>query len=172
MTYPKILKPTTNEKVKLPSGRIVLIPKVNPLFKMWIGDPVSDTYGNKPILSVNDKPAFAELAILGILQDDGWCGVWVDTYGNKYRTSYWPKDEVELPSKCQQLLKEIYLKAGSNNGCYDVFCWKDTRFLFAELKRQGHDKIRVTQRKWLEAAIDCNLPLSSFLIVEWSIKQM
>lgn len=171
MQYPNILTPTTKEQITLPSaGRVVHIPKAKPLFKLWTGNPVSDTYGGKLVLSFNGKPAFAELVILKILQDDGWTGVWVDTYRNKYRTSYWPKDEVELPSEQQQVLREIYQKAGSNKGCFDVFCWKETLCIFAESKRQeGQDKIRDTQRQWLEAAIECGLPLTSFLLVEWSV---
>jgi hypothetical protein len=170
MRYPSLLTPTTIERIELPSGKIVQIPKANPLFKVWTGKPVSDTYGNKLILSFNDKPAFAELAILKNFQDDGWCGVWVDTYRNKYRTEYWPKNEIELPAERQQLLQEIYEKAGSNKGCFDVFCWKEARCIFIESKRQGHDKIRDTQRQWVEAAIKCGLPLTSFLLVEWSVK--
>jgi hypothetical protein len=122
------------------------------------------------VLSFNGKPAFAELAILGILQDEDWNGVWADTYRNKYRTSYWPKNELGLPSEWQKLLHEIFQKAGSNKGCYDVFSWKEGRCLFAESKRQGHDKIRDTQRRWLEAIIEYGLPLTSFLLVEWSVK--
>jgi hypothetical protein len=52
----------------------VLIPKVNLLFKVWTGKPVSDTYGKKLILSFNGKPVFAELAILKIFQEESWCG--------------------------------------------------------------------------------------------------
>lgn len=170
MQYPSLLTPTTIEKIELPSGRVVQIPKANLLFKAWSGQSVSDTYGNKLVLNVNGRPAFAELAILRILQDDGWSGAWVDTYHNKYRTAYWPKNEVELPPEQQQLLQRIYEKAGSKKGCWDVFCWKEEICLFAETKRQGRDKIRDTQRQWLEAAIRCGLPLTSFLIVEWSVK--
>ena len=169
MQYPNLLIPTTTEEIELPSGRVVQIPKANPLFEVWTGKPVSDTYGNKPILSFNGRPAFAELIILRILQNDGWNGVWVDTYRNEYRTAYWPKNEVELPTEQQQLLQRIYKKADSNKGCWDVFCWKEEVRLFAESKRKGYDRIRGTQRRWLEAAIECGLPLTSFLIVEWSV---
>jgi hypothetical protein len=170
MEYPNLLAPTTIEKIELPSGHVVQIPKANPLFELWNGEPVSDTYGKKTILRFNGKPAFAELVILKVFQDDGWHGVWVDTYGHTYRTSYWPKDEVELQAEQQHLLQKIHQKAGSNKGCFDVFCWKESQYLFAESKRQGHDKIRDTQRVWLEAAIGCGLPLTSFLLVEWLVK--
>lgn len=170
MQYPKPLTPTALEKIELPSGRVVQIPKATPQFEMWTGRPVNNTYGNKPVLSFNGKPAFAELVILRVLQEDGWSGVWVDTYRNKYRTAYWPKNQVELPPEQQQLLYRIHVEAGSNKGCWDVFCWKGQLNLFAESKRQGHDSVRDTQRRWLEAAVKCSLPLTSFLVVEWSAK--
>ena len=67
-----------------------------------------------------------------------------------------------------QLLQSVYKCAGSKNGCWDVFCWTGDCYLFAESKKQDHDKIKNTQRRWLETAINCNLPLESFLFVEWS----
>lgn len=94
MNYPSLLKPKTTIEIKLPSGRVVPIPKASPLFAPWTGELVSDTYGNKPILNINGKPAFAELAILRILQADGWDGVWIDTYRNSYRTEFWPRNSV------------------------------------------------------------------------------
>jgi hypothetical protein len=172
MHYPSLLTPTTIEKIELPSGKVTQIPKANPMLTLWAGKPVNDTYGNKLILSFHGKPAFAELVILKLFQDEGWSGVWVDTYGHKYRTEYWPKDEIALPPEQQRLLRNIYDKAGSDLGCLDVFCWKEGKYLFAESKRQGHDKIRNTQRRWVEAAIECGLPFTSFLLVEWSVQPM
>ena len=168
MKYPSLLKPKTTTDIKLPSGKVVPISKASPMFELWTGEPVSDTYGNKPILNINGKPAFAELAILRILQADGWDGVWIDTYRNSYRTEFWPRNSVQLPIKAEQLLRRIYQTARARIGCWDVFCWKGRTYLFAESKRQGRDRFQTTQRLWLEAAINCGLPLASFLVVEWS----
>jgi hypothetical protein len=170
MQYPYLLEPTTFETMALPSGRVWKIAKARPLFAVWAGEQVKDTYGGKTVLSVHGKPAFAELVILRLLRDDGWDGRWVDTYRRKYRTSYWPKDEVQLPPVQERLLEKIYGKAGSNTGCWDVFCWKEKTRLFVESKPQGQDRFRKAQRRWLEAAIHCGLPLASFLVVEWSPK--
>jgi hypothetical protein len=170
MQYPDLLIPYTTEEIELPSGTKVLIPKATPVFEIWSGEPVDDTYNNKLVLNFNSEPAFAELATLKIFQSDGWDGVWVDTYRNKFRTSYWPKDSVETPSKQKELLNSIYKEAGSTKGCWDVFCWKSGVYCFAESKRQGRDRIRDTQRRWLEAAIKCGLPLTSFMIVDWDLK--
>ena len=172
MHYPEILTPTDTEVISLPSGREVQIPKTSPLFNIWSGESIGDRYGGKPLLSFNGQPAFAELVILGTLLSAGWQGVWVDTYRHKYRTSYYPLNEIVLPSGPQELLNRIYQRASSRNGCWDVFCWKEETYLFAESKRHRRDSIRDTQRKWLEAALEDGLPITSFLIVEWSMDQI
>jgi hypothetical protein len=52
-----------------------------------------------------------------------------------------------------------------------VFCWRDGAVIFAEAKRKGRDRIRTTQRRWLEASLDAGIPLDSFLIVEWQLAE-
>jgi hypothetical protein len=85
---------------------------------------------------------------------------------------YWgDNSEVNLPSEQEMLLKRIYERAEVRNGCWDVFCWKDGLQLFAETKRRSRDKIRASQRQWLEAAIGLGLPSTSFLVVEWSVRE-
>jgi hypothetical protein len=169
MKYPSQLKPTTKEDIQLPSRWIVHIPKACPKFKKWSGKrvPRKHTYNGKAVLSYKGK-AFAELVILRMFQDEGWEGVWVDTYGTRYRSEYWPKNEIELPLKQQRLLDRISKKLGKSwSGCWDVFCWKGNKVVFIESKKRGEDSIKDNQRKWLAAAINCRLPFNSFLLVEW-----
>jgi hypothetical protein len=78
--YPEPLTPDSEEIVRLPSGDEVRLPKTRPTFKRWIGEFTGDTYGNKPILDIDGKAMFAELAILKIFQMNGWDGVWVDNF--------------------------------------------------------------------------------------------
>lgn len=170
MNYPIQLEPTTIEEIEIPSGNKVLIPKATPIFEKWSVEKVTDTYNNKLVLDFMGEPAFAEIVILKIFQKSGWDGVWVDTYHNKFRTSYWPKNSVEIPPEHKELLHKIYNESGANKGCWDVFCWKNGLYCFAESKRHGRDKIRDSQRQWLEAAIKCGLPLTSFIVVEWEVK--
>lgn len=169
---PAKLKPTSVERIKLPIRWFVNIQKANPVFKPWTSARVNDTYGNKMVLDFYGKPEFAELGILRLMERSGWRGVWVDTYRNKFRTRYWPKDAVDLPPKQDDLLKRIREKVGSRAGCFDMFCWKGNRFVFIEAKRRHKDKIRGTQKKWLQAAIlKCHVPFKSFLIVEWTLPE-
>jgi hypothetical protein len=172
MNLPKELRPTANERIKLPMRWFVKIPKVNPVFKPWTGKKVRDTYGRKAILNFYGKPQFAELGILKMMVRSGWSGVWVDTYRNKFRTRYWPKDAVELPAKQANILNRIREEVGSRAGCFDVFCWKGDRFIFIESKRCHKDTIRDTQKKWLQIAhLKCGIPFNRFLIVEWSVPE-
>jgi len=98
MIYPRELKPNSKEIFQLSCDEIIEISKVKILFEKWIGEPLKDNYGSKTILNFNGEPVFAELAILRILKNDCWNGVWVDTYKRKYRTEYWKnKNGVELP---------------------------------------------------------------------------
>ena len=173
MQYPEILTPTAIEKIRLPSGQRVSIQKTCPIFELWTGAPLEDTYGNKTILNFEGEPVFAELAILRILQRHGWNGVWVDTFTHAYRVAFRTQQHgVQLPTDEQVLLDQIYRQAGSTKGCWDVFCWQNECNLFAESKRQGRDRLRETQRRWLSAALACELPPSTFLVVEWSVKDI
>ncbi len=168
MHYPTFLMPTTVENMTFPSGAITQVPKVIIEFDQWAGKKIADTYGGKPIVNFKGKPTFAELAILKLFQRDGWDGVWVDTFRKKYRTEYWPRNEVEVPEFQFALLQRISEKAGSGKGCWDVFCWNKEDIIFSEVKHKGHDRIRQTQLEWLESAFNCGLIPISFLVVEWS----
>src|SRR5215467_2141126 len=87
------------ERLMLPSGRIVDVPKATPSFSVWRGEQPANRYGKKPILDFEGRMAFAELAILWSLQKSGWSGVWVDTYRRKFRADYWNAAPVELPQE-------------------------------------------------------------------------
>jgi hypothetical protein len=91
----------------------------------------------------------------------------VDTYGSRNLIGI--SQEAELPETQNAILERIYKTAGSRGGCFDVFAWRDDQMVFAESKWSGHDEIRDTQLRWLDAALRCNLPPESFLIVEWSV---
>ena len=170
ITHPRVLFPDSQESVHLPSGREIEVPETRPTFKLWADEFTGDTYGNKLILNVDGEPLFAELAILRAYQKDGWEGVWVETYRGKYRAFWGDDGGVELPPDKMRLLQEIYARAGARTGCFDVFCWNGDSVVFAEFKRSGKDRIRSTQLRWIEAAVDSRLKPESLLIVEWSLE--
>jgi hypothetical protein len=167
MRYPAELQPTVQEQILLHSGNCVLLPKTTPQFRTWKGAAIPDTYGGKPVLDLRGEPLFAELVILRLFESAGWQGAWVDTYRNRQRVAL--DGHIELPKARRAWLEEVYARAGSRHGCFDMYAWQDDRVLFAEAKRAGKDKIRDTQVRWLAAALAAGLGVESSLVVEWSL---
>jgi hypothetical protein len=170
---PQELSPTGTFPVQLVSGREKILPLCQPKFKPWIGPQPSFTFGRKPILNYNDQPIFAELLILNLLKEKRWDGVWVSSYGGVKYLNEMPSDpslepHVDIPAKYKRLHDDIQKAAGTKGGCFDVFAWWDGRFVFLEAKRQHHDKIRDTQRRWIEAAISTGVVSDRLIIAEWS----
>jgi hypothetical protein len=164
--------PESAEPITLPSGRAVELPKAKPLFHAWRGAVPNDCYGSKPLLDLRGEMVFAELAILRLFELAGWQGRWIDSYRRKYRVGYWGDDTAkDLPLEQKALLDSIRARSEVRGGCFDVFCWCLGKIMFAEAKWKAHDRIRHSQRRWLEAALDVGIPVASFLIVEWGIQE-
>lgn len=118
----------------LPSGEVVHVNKMEAQFLPRTGAPISDTYGNKAVLDVDGQPLFAELAILRMLEKQGWHCVWVDTYRRNFRRAMPPNSE-ELPPPAKAAFDSIVeANAGRRSGSFDVFAWKGNEFLFAEMQ--------------------------------------
>jgi hypothetical protein len=170
MKWPENLEPTASEPLELPDGRPVLVPKTSPGFPSWRGPSPGDNYNGKPILDFNGRPAFAELAILWSFQETGWEGAWVDSYRNRYLRGFWPLPlPQELPAEQKGLLREIASRTDGAGRPWDVFCWSSKGVVFAEAKRLKRDSIRLTQIAFLAAALEVGVPLSAFLLVEWTV---
>ena len=176
--YPKNLRPSAIELFDI-KGQTIEIPKCVLTFEKWTGQPIQETFGGKPIVSFNNKPMFAELAIMTHFISDGWDARWVETYGRTNKEpiclTEWKDDKYKnqthkpiLDTTIKKLLADI-AKNNSNSysGCWDVFGWKDERILFAESKRNKKDKIRQTQNNWLAAGLKYGLSTQDFLIVQW-----
>lgn len=168
MIYPKELIPNSKEIIRLSKNKTVEISKASPYFEKWIGEPIEDNY-NKIVLGFNGEPLFAEFIILQIFQNEGWDGVWVDTYRKKYRKDWINKKGVDLPPDKMKILNKIYNKIGSNKGCWDIFCWKSDQIILTESKYSKKDKLRANQINFLKAALEIGFDTKSFLLVEWSL---
>ncbi len=123
-------------------------------------------FGRKPIVDSFGCGLYPELAILRLLQKDGFRGVWVDAFrGNKFWTTM--SKQRALPAQVQRTLDKIATRNHSNRGgCWDVVAWKPGKLIFVESKGPV-DKIRDSQRFWLEAALYARVPLSCFVVCEW-----
>jgi hypothetical protein len=135
----------------------------------WVG-PVPATFRsvpNKPALQFNGQPMWAEFILLRLLESDGWRGCWVKNWGGR---AFWRDilETVELPSATSALFRRIEARtAGRGGGCWDIFAWRGDDVLFIESKQRGKDRLRLTQRTWLESALQEGIPLAAFAIVEW-----
>jgi hypothetical protein len=86
---------------------------------------------------------FAELAVLRSFEREGWNGVWVDSFRQRYRIGL-PESTtpVALPSSQEELLGRIRGRPGWPRGCWDLVLWRDEETRFVEVKRRGKDRIR------------------------------
>ena len=182
MFYPKFLHPTDFEKFVI-AEQVIEIPKCIITFEKWSGKPLNETFGGKPIINFNNKPMFAELAIVEGFKMEGWESRWIETYGKSKKApiylSEWKdekykeqEDDPIIEEKIIEILSQISLENGEFyfSGCWDVVAWKNEQIIFAESKRTKKDSIRITQTKWLKSALKTGLKPENFLVVQWDFK--
>lgn len=155
------------------NGESIPLEKFHFIFNEWTGIHNFDTYNGKPLLVLENEPLFAELLFLRLLEKEGYKGIWVDTYRNKF----WQRlphfsFPVIIDKTLETIYNEIYtLKGGKKSGCFDVIAYKDDQFIFAELKRKKKDEIQDSQIEWLNAALKLKSEKNKFLLVEWETKK-
>src|SRR5688500_2643500 len=141
------------------------------------------------MVELDGEHLLPELAVLRLLEQDGWSGRWVNTYSArgevwKYLTEW--RDVLRAEQKNRpieeaeprQLLAKI---AGLNKpkryaGCWDVFAWRGSEFVFAQCKRTtptAKDEVKKEQEEWLRSALylgDPRISLQSFCFVQWEYR--
>lgn len=173
MSVPKELQPTETMEVSLSSGATVSLSVCRPVFSLWSGPSVKFDYGKKPILNYKGEACFAELVILRMLLEQGWDGVWVETYGGTHYLRTMPNEwklgteNVSIPAEKEALLKQIW-KTAQTTACFDVFAWRGDEILFCEAKRLGKDKLTNAQLRFIEGTLACGISAKTLLIAEWT----
>jgi hypothetical protein len=177
-SYPGLLRPTATEAINS-NGNVLTVPKVELQFRRWDGTPLSNTFGNKPLIDFGGRPVFAELCVYELLRLSGWQARWVETYGAGAMTpnhfTSWADaglaGQQHTPITDPHLLALLHRIAQANGntyaGCWDILGWKGDTVLFAELKRLKKDRLRPTQPRWLEAGLQIGLQPDNFLLIEW-----
>ncbi len=166
--------PSGHETIILPSGKEVNVKKYFLKFKAWAGEKISFDYGHKPIIDFDGEACFAELAILRLFFKNGWQGVWVESYGGTHYLNSMPHGwslkpkHISIPNGKESLLKKIW-HAGQTKACFDVVVWHDDQILFCEAKRSKKDRLTEAQKKFIQGAVICSIPLSSIIIIEWGL---
>ncbi|GAA4365850.1 hypothetical protein GCM10023185_36510 [Hymenobacter saemangeumensis] len=178
VAYPSLLRPTTTESLT-GSGQVLTVPKVELQLRPWLGDPIHNTFGNKPLIDFGGRPVFAELCVYELFRLAGWQARWVETYGAGAMTPHhftaWAEAGLAgqqhdpIPDPAVQDLLHQMAQANGNSyaGCWDVVGWNGGSVVFAELKRLKKDRIRATQPRWAEAGLQVGLQSENFLLVEW-----
>jgi hypothetical protein len=175
--------------ITMPAGRMIHdVPGVFMRFPQWTGEPFVDDFGKKSaaMVELDGEHLFAELAILRLLEKDGWTGRWVNTTGGggevwKFLTEW--KDVVRSEQRNRpiedaeprQLLARIagFNKPRRYKGCWDTFAWRGTEFAFVESKRTSpkyKDVVNKEQEEWLRSALyvgDRRISEESFCFVQW-----
>jgi hypothetical protein len=176
---PAALAPTDALTVALPNGAVALA-LCRARFAAAGRVPGAHDFGGKELLLVDGRPQFAEVAILRLFEEAGWEGRWVETYPYRKNPRFWrewnpqgPQAQVHVPIAEPWVRERLQAIAAANggyfSGCWDVVAWKDGRLVFAESKRAKRDRMRNTQWRWLEAAMNCGCTVEDFLIVEWAL---
>jgi hypothetical protein len=167
------LSPTSAVNVRLKLEATVGLPICYPKFLKWAGDPPPYGFGGKPLIDYKNECVFAELAILKMLFDDGWDGVWVETYGGCNYLQTMPLDSdlkkysVPIPKDKKELLEKIW--GDGRRACFDVMAWKGEDIVFYEAKH-GKDKPTPGQLRFIENAIACGIKKEQLIIVHWSYR--
>jgi len=168
---PDPLRPTSNIEIALSDDRTVALPVCHPIFTEWNGKVPDFDFGKKPVLDYKGESLFAELVILRMLQEAGWEGAWVETYGGTHFLQRMPQgwglkaDHVSIPEGKEELLRQIR-KAAKTTACFDVLAWKGDQILFCESKRAGKDKLTGAQLEFIEGALACGIAPDSLVIAE------
>jgi hypothetical protein len=173
----------------LPAGRMIHdVAGVLLAFPRWTGAPFVDDFGKKSaaLIELDGEHLFAELAVLRLLEKDGWSGRWVNTYSGrgevwKYLTEWKdvPREEQRTraieESEPRQLLARIagFNKPRRYRGSWDVFAWRDGEYAFFECKRgapKEGDVLNKDKLEWFRSALyvgNRQVSDQSFCFVHW-----
>ncbi len=158
-------------------------------FPQWTGPAFVDDFGRKggAMVELEGEHLFPELAVLRLLERQGWEGRWVTTTGGKHGEIFklmtrWvdaPRaDQRHVPiedAAARQLLTGIAHanKPARFAGCWGVFAWRGGQYLFLECRRVAGakiDPVKDKQVEWMRMALASQpgvLRPDSFCVVQW-----
>lgn len=143
---------------------------------LWDGEPdppeLALIWARKPKIAVSGRRSCAELAVVAHLRHEGWHGVWVNAFERRLRTAWFPAPAFATlaaagaPPWASAIFDRLLAANGGKlSGFFDVFAWrKPGEIRFCEVKT-GNDKIRDTQRRFLERALRFHPP-THFTIIQ------
>lgn len=174
--------------IHLLSGKIVGdVAGVSLRFPRWEGPAFVDDFAKKAagMIELDGEHLFAELALLRLLEKDGWKGRWVNTYSAKGEVWKYLTHWADVPraeqrnrpiedAEPRQLLARIAGRSkGRYRGCWDTVAWRGGDYVFLQAKRTSSpekDMVKPEHAEWLHTALvfgDDSLTLDSFAVVHW-----
>lgn len=171
---PKELRPNDTYPIKLVSfKKEIQLQKCTPAFPAWTSTRPKFSFGNKKFLNFKGAPVFAEIYILRLLNEAGWEGVWVETYGGFKFLRDMPTSSklisIELPP-LQAAFMQSLRKTIGKGGVFDIFAWRGDNFIFCESKESKKDRFQKTQKLWVGSVLQLGVKLENLLVVDWSSK--
>jgi hypothetical protein len=177
--------------IHMPSGRMIGdVAGVYLRLPRWEGAPFADDFGKKAagMVELDGEHLFAEIAVLRLLEREGWSGRWVNTYSAKgevwkYLTRW---DDVPRADQRNRVIEEedprvvlagVARRANKRYaGCWDVYAWRGDDFAFLQTKRgapTAKAELGAAQAEWLHTALlfgDPRVTLASFAVVHWDYR--
>ena len=141
----------------------------------WEGeDPpgLAKIWSRKPKFAVNGSRSCAELAIVHHLRNQGWHGIWVNSFGpRELRSEWFPAPAVKTlaetgaPAWAVEAFDRLSAaNGGTLGGFFDVFAWREPGEVRCEAKA-GPDRIKPTQLRFIELALRFHRS-EQFMIIE------
>ena len=92
--------------VPLLSGGTESVARCFAIYGPWSGPEVERTWNKSPLVEYEGRGPFAELALLGVLEREGWDGVWVYR-ANKF-TKVWHPVNGPMPQPIPEEMLDLY----------------------------------------------------------------
>jgi hypothetical protein len=157
----------------------------------WTGAPFVDDFGRRAggMIELDGEHLLAEIAVLRLLEREGWEGRWVNTVGGKGEVwkflTRWddvPREEqrnriIEADEPRRVLAKIASRAAKRYAGCWDVYAWRGDETCFLQVRRgapKPSDAVGAAQIDWLHTALlsgDARVGRDSFGVVSWEFAQ-
>ena len=123
-------------------------------------------WSRKPKFAVYGSRSCAELAILHHLRNEGWHGVWVNSFGpRELRSEWFPAPAVKTlaetgaPAWAVEAFDRLRAaNGGTLGGFFDVFAWREPGEVRFDEVKVGPDRIKATQIRFLEVALRFHRP--------------
>jgi hypothetical protein len=173
-----------------PTGeRVDSVPSVFLRFPQWKGLPIGDDPSKKSpsMIDFEGEALFPELAVLRLLERDGWEGRWILTNKageiTKYLTEWRDgkrddqRNRTITTDHARSTLYSVADRSGNRyGGCWSVFAWRGNDLAFFETKRQSpkdKDRLKPAQEAWVRAALSLRQQVLSprdFVYVQWDFR--